>query len=505
MNGSYPNDNPTIKLKRLAVAALILVFLLVVFVFIKNNSFILIEAGTEPGQQTTYEVTDPKGKTKEHKSSGGSKRIRVGTGDYGVSVKAAGRSYFAAVKAGGFLRTSKVTPILEPEKKRTFVGNNPGLCMEYLVSKLISFSCSAGFEDINIHVPATANTPTYVLKNPNKALSLYVESSLKAAEGTIMLVKQNLVGDKQAAHIIYVLGDSLNPTRSQVLAALDAGKGYALAGYKDGFLAYSLSAGKAYYYATLSSKPEEIELEKPRGENLTAASLSTRGGSLLVLYTPPADSSSKKTSVEVHMKTNGNWKVSTLKGSYTEAVLCGTDKLCAVGNETMDVYDTKPEKPKLLYSIKNVISVKGTGEGVMVIRSGDVLRFDADKRAGFIDFSFGDYLFAGLQPQPSGYILSLTNNKGKKVALLVDGQIPDEDGIDKKVAQLLKHESVDDVSAYGSYVFVSPSVGPLAYIDSLGEYGYDPVLVKQKNADIIQAINSIGIDRTKYTVVSTIK
>lgn len=498
-------NDPSRKLKRVAISALLAAVLLFVFVFIKNNSFILIEASAEPNQQITYEVADPKGKTKEHKSPGGSKRVRVGTGDYGVSVKIGDKSYFAAVKGNGFLRTSKVTPSLAPEKKRTFVGNNPSLCMEYLVTKLVSYACSDRFENISVHVPANASTPTYVLKNPNKTVGGFVEGTVKTNAGTYALVKQVGVGETLTTHTIYLLGDDLGTSNTRTLSDLDPESAYGLASYREGFLAYSLTESRAFYYKSLDSKPEEIKFEKPGGQSLTATSLSTKGGSMLVLYAPPADSSSKKTSVEAHIKSTGTWKVLSLKGNYTGAVLCGTDKLCVVGSETMYVYDTKPEKPKLLYSIKNVISVKGTGEGVMVIRSRDVLRFDADKRAGFIDFSFGDYLFAGLQPQPSGYILSLTNNKGKKVALLVDGQEPDEDSIDKKVAQLLANESVDDVSAYGAFVFVSPAVGPLIFIESIGGLGYDPTVVKQKNADIIQAINSIGIDRTKYTVVSTIK
>jgi hypothetical protein len=505
MNDSENIQSPASRLKKWVLLFVIAAFLLIIFVFAKNSSFIVVQAESSSSTQATIEVTDPAGKVKQLKSTAGKKRVRVGVGDYGIAVKEGNKSYFEAVKTKGFFRSISVAAKTQPEKRRTFVGNNPNLCMEYLTSKLISYACSDRFENISMHVPATATTPTYVLKNPNKSIGGFVEGMVKTSSGTLVLVKQNAVGDEEGSHTIFTVDDNLAASNLHVLTDLDVNTSYYLTGYREGFLTYSQTRGEALYYASLASKPEPIKLEAPEDTNFSINGVATRGSSILLLYSQPADGKSKKQASEIRITSGGAWKTFGLKNNYTEARLCGQNKVCAVANETMDVYDVATEKPKLLYSVKNAISIKNDGNELLVIRSSDVLRLDVEKRAGFIDYSFGDYSFTALQPEPSGYIVSMTNNKGKKVALLIDGELSNEDSIDKKVAELQKNGAVRDVSAYGNFIYVSPETGELKYIDSLGEFGYDPLVVKQKNTEINQVVSKIGIDRNKYTIISTVK
>jgi hypothetical protein len=497
--------NPVNKLKKWALLFVIGIVLLIAFIIAKNSSFIVVQLESPSTTPFTIELTDPAGKVKQVKSSATQKRIRVGVGNYGINIKEGDKSYFEAVKTKGFLRSTNITPKTQPEKQRIFVGNNPNLCMQYLVSKLVSFPCSDRFENIGIHVPASATTPTYVLKNPNKNVGGFVEGMVKNGLGIVVLVKQPGIGDSEGKHTIFTTDDSLGASNVRDLSDLNPDTSYLLATYKDGVLAYSLEAGKAYYYQTLSSKPETIELNKPKDSSLSAASLSAHNGSLAILYGQPASPAGKNKVSEIHYKSTGSWQVMSFKNDYTKAVVCGTNMLCMIANETMDVYRADSTKPTLLYSINNVIDVENAGGDLLIVRSSDILRFNPEKRSGSVDYSFGDYKFAGIKNEPSGYILSVTNSKGKKVALSINSQLPNEDSVDKRVSQLLSVDSISDISAYGRFIYISPNVGPLVFVQSTGEYGYEPALVKQRASEINQAVSKVGFDQAKFTIINTVK
>ena len=80
---------------------------------------------------------------------------------------------------------------------------------------------------------------------------------------------------------------------------------------------------------------------------------------------------------------------------------------------------------------------------MVIARGKDVVSLDVDKRTGLIDYSYGDYEFNGLRKDGFGYLLSLTNNKGRKVALYINQSASDTNKIDKKIAELQKIPEVN--------------------------------------------------------------
>jgi hypothetical protein len=90
------------------------------------------------------------------------------------------------------------------------------------------------------------------------------------------------------------------------------------------------------------------------------------------------------------------------------------------------------------------------------------------------------------------------------VALRIDNNSNNSDSIDKKVAEIQKLSEVSDVSAYGKYIYVVPDLGEPTYIQSLGEFGYNPIAVKSINDVINNKIDKLGIDKNNYSVISTI-
>jgi len=140
----------------------------------------------------------------------------------------------------------------------------------------------------------------------------------------------------------------------------------------------------------------------------------------------------------------------------------------------------------------------------LVVRDKDILSFDVDKQQGFASYSFGDYTYCGgVRADETHYTICATNNKQEKVALQFDLNTPNTGSIDKRVARLLKFYEVDDISAYGSYIYIIPNYGPPVYDSSIPGYGPDPAEVTRVDGILNQEIDRVGLDRNIYHIINS--
>ena len=138
----------------------------------------------------------------------------------------------------------------------------------------------------------------------------------------------------------------------------------------------------------------------------------------------------------------------------------------------------------------------------MVVNSKGVLNFDPVKREGFYELATGGYSFDSLTPGSNSFVIGLTNNAKRKIALRVDQTKQNTDSIDKKVSELQRMAEVLFVSTYGNYIYVSANLGDLVYDPATGSYVYSQEVKKVVEAKINAEIDRLGIDRKIYTITS---
>src|SRR5690606_38943280 len=91
-------------------------------------------------------------------------RVLVERGDYEIVATQGTKGSLAIVSAGGFLGTNKSLALLQSEKARSFIGDNPGSCMHLVRNILASTPCRGYVEELGFHVPANATRASFVKK-----------------------------------------------------------------------------------------------------------------------------------------------------------------------------------------------------------------------------------------------------------------------------------------------------------------------------------------------------
>jgi hypothetical protein len=273
--------------------------------------------------------------------------------------------------------------------------------------------------------------------------------------------------------------------------------------HMDGFIVYDSSFSHAVYYASLSSMPQNISLDKPKGKNLSAFSIVFGPGSNKTLALYSSASNGGRGSSEAIVGQNNNFQHYTLPKRYVSADFCGSQICLLDGSKTLDVYSLSGSKAKLSFSLSGVQAIKNIGDSFLVVNQNGVINFDTASRTGYFEYSLGDYKFCGLQQNTAtAYLLCVINNKGNKAALRIDETTTDKGSIDKKVAQLQKRTEINIVSIYKNYIYISPNLGPLTYQASISGFGYDPSTQKRVNEEIRTDITNAGIDINTYRVIN---
>ena len=498
------NAQPNGKsIKKKVVLLVVAILLGIIGYWLSTISFIEISvSGLQDNETMSVQILNQGSlKTSELNVPSGSVKKRVAKGDYEVLVKQSNKSFFAVVKARGLFQKAMVAGQLQPEKSRRFIADGPENCMNFIGSIFVSYACSDIFSNIKIHLPATNNSPTYVLKTTNAQLAAYTEGIIKTKEGYLALILWPSDGEAPAAHFIYRVGQNLKTTDETLLKELDANTSYAIKPYKEGFIVYDTSFDKILYYPSIGSSPTAVATQKPKAGGLQPVALDIQQDTVLTLHASSVDT--KKARSEAVVTTNNQSRHFTFKKGYSAGKLCGSQKMCLIGSKTLDIYDIGGSKPVLLFAISGVSTVESSINGLLVVRKDGVLRLDIEKRAGFMEYSFGGYSFNSMQVEGGGYVASLTGYKSRKVALLIDQQAQNSDSIDKKVLALQKMSDVNVVSANGTYIFISPNLGELVYNDGLGGFDYDPVTKKTVNDRINAEIDRLQISRSVYKIINT--
>ncbi len=496
------------------ILVLILVIASVIGAYwVSTHGYLEIQLQFERNAETTIQITDQaSGNLTEVTTKNSSFKKLLRRGKYELLVKQNNKSYFAVTKTNGWLGKTSTKAELAAEKQRQFIGDNPGPCAAYNNQVLLTFACNDSYRNTLIHIPATSKLPTYSLK-PSKSVDGYIEGIVQTSEGTVAVLKRpsNIDNDAIPPHTAYLLNSSSELTGGIALKDLDDKKTYTVRAYKQGLLFYDDSVEKLLYFPTRNSTPSEVKLDVSK--KMTPYQAYVSNNNVLITAAEsgksidPDDPKTAKLKSEVVILTGQETKRFTLSKRYSSILVCGPSKLCTLLNKRLGVHDISSDKPKLLFEVLNVDQVEEINGRVIMIRGTDTLTLDTDKRTGSIDFSLGAYKACGLfstttPADKNSYTLCLINNRGDKVAALVNPLKADDDSIDKKAIELLKMKEIKSLSVYANYIHLTPQVGEPVYDPKVRSFRYDPVKLQSTNTVINQAIDRIGIDRAKYQIIN---
>jgi hypothetical protein len=512
----YPNQPPTSRpapqLIRAFVLLAILLLIILGVVWAFNQSYVTITVLGGGSEKISYDLTNgTHTKTGSFKTGTNTKKIALGRGSYDVLVSQAGKSYFIVVKTTGLLRSVSVRASLVAERQRTFVGDDPSGCMFYTGQVLLSKTCNAPYNTLATHVPATADQPTYVATDTTGSLQGTVEGIVSTSEGTLALVQINDSEENPASQSIYRVDSVPNSPSNLVLLRpiynLVSINTYKIKPFKQGFILYSDAVRSVAYYSSSQAEPSFIILPDPVSSDLAPQSFDATNDTLLSLLSNinnvTADNKSKKLTVELQIKSDTSSGRYIFHTDYASAVLCGTKKACLITNGRIDIYDISKPSAKLLYSVHNVQGMVSTPSGLYVQRGNTVLLLDADKATGYGAYTLGNLTLKSMQASGKTILLTVTDSRYHASALLIGNDADTSGGIDKQVGELDSLQSVKSLSAYGTTIFITPSVGALVYNADNRDYEYSPTILKSANDSINAKIKQLGINTSVYKIINT--
>lgn len=480
-----------------------------VFYWLYSHAYVEITVTSTDKSSIGLEILNQSsGDKKVMDSNSHTVRQLVSRGSLEITIRQRGLSYFKVVESGGFLSTTKVTAVMQKEKSRVFIGDNPSPCLGRLSNMLVSYGCFGRASDAQIHLPATDRLPTRTQKLDTEPDSIVQGITTVANEPIAILRTSSFVNEADFYEAVRIQPDgSLGGVG--ILSGLPGGQNYNVHDYNEGFLMYSNGSGTAYYFKSPSSSFEQIQLRKPRNINSAPYALSSLSSVVAVAYAP------NNNELDLDEPSTANQKIEiTLSGSrdevlefdkrYSQVVLCGESILCLGLDNVMEMFDISSGDPRLIFKVSGVKYAAPFGEKILVIRGGDVLLVDPTKQEGYVQYAFGNYKYCGQHIGESTYVLCLINPSGKKVALEINPAADDVDTIDKKVLELYALSSIKNVSIYRQLIYLSPDVGDSTKLTS-GEVGYNPETVRRVNESIDQELDKLGIDRNKYTIINPYK
>jgi len=492
-----------------------------------GRSYIAINVqGARAGQDIVYTIFDQDSKqTITETSQATTYKKLLPTGNYEVTVKQGEQTYFKITRAQRFMTTSVVDAAVQPEKSRSYIGNNPKSCIQLLGDRLLSIPCGDTVTNLQIHQPANAVSPTFTSKS-RTPLSGFLQSTLTINNVTYALIKATPSTDSDGApYTLYVLSNTGSLTNGLALSDLDPTLNFVATAYQKGVLVYSTTGDDMYYYPTVAAKPSKLSIPGPTDNEMTFNNLTTYKDAVVVgySYTPISqipgavisvteeleldneDSPKTKAGSEILVYRNNKTTHFKTDSNINYAQLCSDSYICIYQEGTLQVFEINDDTLRLDYQVSGVSDFMTTANGIRIVRGDGVVNFDIASKQGNYEYTFGAYAYCGLQNDSLGYVLCIRNDNERTAALRIDTSADNGDSIDKKVSRLARDDAVRDVSIYGSFISISPKLGELEYDPAINGYRNNSDNTRQTTAQIDQLYDLIGFDRARYTVTTTIK
>src|SRR6185295_20195284 len=132
MNPDYINENRN-KLMRWIIILAVAAIGVYAILWVAKQSSIEITLPAAGKGTASYELTSgSKESSGNFKDGSTKKKLAAPKGNYEVLVTQGEASYYALVKTSGFFKKTEIKAVLAGESTRTFVGDNPDSCLDYV-------------------------------------------------------------------------------------------------------------------------------------------------------------------------------------------------------------------------------------------------------------------------------------------------------------------------------------------------------------------------------------
>jgi len=499
------------QIRRLALLIVSVFVLVYALVWFSTHSFVEITVKDGNGETTfNLENQDKASKTITVKSTKATVKKLVKKGTYLAEASQGNKSYLVLINSGGWLGTTKVSGSLTVEKGRQFVGDNPGPCLSLTGEVLISNDCGGMYENLKTHIPASASTPTQVLRDAESIVGS-IEGMIHTSKGTYVLIHQPVSEDDTMMHILYRLNpNSTNPVsheETRRLTMLNPDSSYSVSSSGDSFVVYSQDFKDTYTFTSIDSDATKVDFGSPKQPDLTPRFLGASDQGIATVsnnFNADNKKTLKNPVSEIAVYKDGKVSRYKLEKAYTNAFLCGHNQLCVVASNELDIYDIKSDKELTIsHKVQNVKSIVSSGDNKVVlgIESG-IMQLDLGNMSGFYLYKLGDYKLNSIEKVGDNYLLNISHDSNK-YALLIDTKSA-SDEIDKEFLALKKTSEVQSLSAYKNLIFVTPNLGTPTYNSSTGFFGFSTELRAKTNEKIKESVGKSGIDTKTYTVINTL-
>jgi hypothetical protein len=435
---------------------------------------------------------------------------------YTITVRREGlsESSISVLKVGRFLKVSKDTPELKIELGRTFTGDNPQSCTEFIKEVLISFTCNGPLAGMVMHIPATNNTPSYTKSLQTTINQKLVEEvdplDVGVIEGWInntdeLLVLSYKLESGIGFHSLYrigITGNSLSIEFIKDLNNLPKDVVYKTMVRNGSLLLYN-SAYNSFFRGITFDNLERINPIIDQKKNYSINHIDIREDTTLVGYAEELEKFNKiidekqKSIVSVSNSTYSEER--SLRLNIERLQFCGNN-ICILDSLGMlRIYSMKFEE---LATFTNTLEYIEYGNNIFIATNTDILQISLDDFSGSIVMNFKDYKLKGLSSNNKGVVAALTS-KDKSRALLLTTELGNY--TERDVWPLLSGtpDYIDSVSVYSNKVFISPNLGEREYIPASRTYDYSQQTKDEIRAKIENYLNQIGLDRSIYAVKLT--
>lgn len=515
-------------MKRKILIILAVVFIVIVFYWVATHGY--VEVTVSGGGGGTYEASfthSDDGKGDVISTDSGVIKKLVSSGGTDVAIRKDGGSYFASVKTTGFFRTVRVEATLAPESDRQFVGNDPRGCLSIASGVLVSWSCKGYVENAFVHSKATKTLPSINETLQGRGGTVLEGEFLKGGKLSFLTSfpsESESGGNLHAFYPIEPSAASLEIGRGRLFAELREDKAYSTIPYRDGTLVFSQDGSELFYMQSPTGKPQPITIDKA-GTTSPLYSLSSYLDSILLIYGDSSkpqlddgilpnsigggetDNEAAETGVtgaDAFVVEKSGQRKFHLDFKFEQIRLCGENRLCAVHDNKLTVYDMAQDKTEKLYSIADVRQIEILGDKVLLVAKEGVVEFDTSERSGHFLYSFEGYNYCGLKTLSKHIVLCVDDNTGKprsRSALIIDPTVNNKDSLDKKILSLVKAPEVATIAAYSRYIQISPNLNDVRLVpDANGGVRPDPRTVAVIINRINQLIDEVGLSRKDYMV-----
>lgn len=385
------------------------------------------------------------------------------TGSYELHVTGSENSYITTLKSGRFLSTTTINGSTSREKKRDFLGYNPAPCMRVLSGILYSYECIDKISNAVIHVPATDALPTYTVKNGlgNEAV---IQDINYTKLGTLLLtgpLYDSDEGDLLSAPVVGVIGSDLSIKVPFSIPDIYPGALTSITPYEEGFLLHAEDLRKTYYYSSLGSPATLIEFPGP-SQGATRGKITSDGEVLIGYYASDEvaddeeDQITDQIPTDIYVEKNGTVDSYEIDQTVLNAVPCEGYICVLTSNRRLTVYRIGAKTLEEVMVLTDINELYSNSGKIEAVNQTGVLTLDPEEKTGSYLYTFGEYVYCGIQPAPAGFVLCLIDGSQNKVAAYVANDEPVTFALDKRVVQLQKNPRIDTVSAYRNRVFISP-------------------------------------------------